>query len=222
MLGDEPNQSFSASRDDHVENTIKTNHHQRRLSIRGGQKGDSLGRQAFVRQRLSENLGDRRVAVKRLFAASKQDRVAALEAKGGSVCRHVRPGFIDDADEAQGRAHLSDAKTVVEHALLDDRAHGIREPSNLFEAVSHSAETLPIELKAIEHRLRQPHLLGGRHVLCVRLEHAIARLPAQGFSRPAQHGVLLLGARRRKDARGFFGSLSQARHERGQVITHRP
>ena len=48
VLGDEPNQSFSTSRDDHVQNTIKTNHHQSRLSIRGGQKCDGLGRQAFV------------------------------------------------------------------------------------------------------------------------------------------------------------------------------
>ena len=50
----------------------------------------------------------------------------------------------------------------------------------------------------------------------------MARLAAQGFGRPAQDGVLLLGARRRKDARGFFRSLGQARDERGQVICHGP
>jgi hypothetical protein len=99
VLGDEPNQSFSTSRDDHVQNTIKTNHHQSRLSIRGGQKCDSLGRQAFFLERLSEDRRDRRVALERLFAAPKQDRIAALEAKGGRVRCHVRPGFIDDSDE---------------------------------------------------------------------------------------------------------------------------
>ena len=123
--------------------------------------------------------------MERLLAASKQDRIAALQAKRRRISGHVGPGFIDDPDQPQGRAHLSDTKPVVQHALLDDGAYRVRERSDLIETVGDTVETLAIELEAIEHRLGEPHVPCGRHVVHVGFEHAIAGLSAQGFSRPA-------------------------------------
>jgi hypothetical protein len=76
--------------------------------------------------------------VKRLFPSAKEDCVAALQAKGRRVGGHIRPGFIDDPDEPQRCAHLSDAEAVGEHALLDDGANRIRELSDLIDTVGDS------------------------------------------------------------------------------------
>ena len=46
------------------------------------------------------------VAVPNVAAAAQDNRVAGLQAQGGNVQGYVGPGFVDDADHANGDASV--------------------------------------------------------------------------------------------------------------------
>ena len=55
---------------------------------------------------------DRRRRIQRIRAAAQDHRIAGLEAERAGVGRHVGPALVDDADDAERRAHALDMQAV--------------------------------------------------------------------------------------------------------------
>ena len=83
--------------------------------------------------------------------AAAQDRgVAGLQAQRAGVGRHVRPALVDDADDAERRAHALDVQAVGAIPLGDDVADRIGQFGDGADAVRHVAMRLVRQRQAVD------------------------------------------------------------------------
>jgi hypothetical protein len=75
-------------------------------------------------------------------AAAQDHRIAGLEAERAGIGRHVRAALIDDADDAERRAHAFDLQPVRAVPGGDDRADGIGQFGDGANAVGHGLHAL--------------------------------------------------------------------------------
>ena len=75
--------------------------------------------------RLRGDRGQHGVGVRRRRRAAQDDRVAGLQAQRGGVDRDVRPGLVDDGDDAERDAQHAHVEAVGQPPALDDLTHGV-------------------------------------------------------------------------------------------------
>ncbi len=73
---------------------------------------DGLLGQAAGDKLVGQDAMERAVGVDGFLAAAQDHRVAALDAEGGRVDRHVGAALVDHEDDAQRHAHLPDLQPV--------------------------------------------------------------------------------------------------------------
>ncbi len=103
----------------------------------------------------------------RLGTAAKNHAVAGLEAERRRVRGHVRPRFVDDADEPDGHAHLADFHAVRPPPHAEHLADRIGKRRDLAQTVRHGLDALGVQRQSVDHGLGQALLFGGNKVLLV-------------------------------------------------------
>ena len=71
----------------------------------------AFGQAGFFQAGLDHG-AQRHVAVQGFRAATQDGGVAGLQAQAGRIHRHVGPGFVEDANLAQGGAHLAQLQAI--------------------------------------------------------------------------------------------------------------
>ena len=130
-------------------------------------KADGIGGQAVFVQGLTEQFGNRAVAVYGLAAAAQDAGVAGFQAQGGGIGGYVRPRFVDDADDAERYAHFADLKAVRAGAEFVHFSHGVGQGGNLAQAFADVVYARVGKLQAVEHGGVQSFCFGVFHVLAV-------------------------------------------------------
>ena len=156
--------------------------------------------------------GDGLVAADRLGAAAQNGRIAGLETQPGGVRRHVRPRFVDDADDAQRHAHPSDLDAGRPVLEIGDLADGIGQRGDGLESRRHRVDRVGIERRAGRRTRRHARRPSRRR----RLRHS-PRSSAAASSRMAaaiaiSAAFLALRVGPRDVARGGARRLADALH----------
>ena len=121
-----PDQAFAAARNDHVEIAVEAVQHLADGGAVGGRHQlDGIFRQAGRLQPFDQAGMDGGGRIERIRAAAQDHRIAGLEAERAGIRRHVRPALIDDADDAERRAHALDMQAVRPVPCGDDLADRI-------------------------------------------------------------------------------------------------
>ena len=170
--GDE---TFAATRDDHVDHAAHAQH----LADCG-----PVGRRDHLDRVLgqpgrAQSLKHRRVdgpgAVETLGTAAQNHRVAGFEAERAGIRRHVRSALVNDADDADRRPHAADFETRWPVPLGHDGADRIRLAGDGTDPLGHAPDPVGGQEKPVEHRGAQTFLTAGYHVARVRLKDDVAR-----------------------------------------------
>ncbi len=112
------------------------------------------------------------------FRSAPQDhRVSGLEAKRARVGGDVGAGFVDDADDAQGRAHPFDVKAARAVPFGDDFAHGIILRGDRAKAVANALDAGLVKHQTVEHGIGKALFAAKHHILPVRGDNFIAARP---------------------------------------------
>ena len=123
-------QALAAARHDHVEIAGKALQHLADGGAVGGRHQlDRIFRQSRFDEPFDEAGMDGRRGIERIRAAAQDHRIAGLEAERAGVGRHVRPALVDDADDAERRAHALDLQPVRPVPFGDHLADRIGSPA---------------------------------------------------------------------------------------------
>jgi hypothetical protein len=94
---------------------------------------------------------------------------SAFQADRGGVGGHVRAGFVDDADDADGDGHLLHVQARRAHLSFQHAPHRVRQGRDFEQALAHVGVDLVADAQAFEQRRGQSGLFGLGHVLGIRL-----------------------------------------------------
>ena len=133
-------------------------------AVGGRHQLDGVFRQVGGLQPLDQAGMDGGGGIERIRAAAQDHRIAGLEAERAGIRRHVRPALIDDADDAERRAHALDMQAVRPVPCGDDVADRIAEFGDFADAVGHGADARRVELQPVHEGGRKPGL--PRHSRC--------------------------------------------------------
>ncbi len=100
-------------------------------------KLDRLLGQAARDQLVGQDAVECPVGVDGLLAAAQDHRVAALDAEGGGVDRHVGTALVDHEDDAERNAHLLDLQPVGPPARCDDLADRVGQRGDVSQRLRH-------------------------------------------------------------------------------------
>ena len=130
-------------------------------------------RQAGVLEALDQAGMDRLRGMQRIRAAAQDHGIAGLEAERAGIGGDVRPAFIDDADDAERRAHALDMQAVRAIPLGDDLADGIGSSAIGADAIGHAANAVRTSVSRsmegrgdspVSRRVLQVERIGGEDV----------------------------------------------------------
>ena len=174
FLGDRADQPLAAAGDDQVNGLLLLEEHVDALPVGERQHLDDGRIHLVADEHLLQHRGQGQVGADRLGAAAQDDRVAGLEAEGGGVDGHVRPGLVDHADHAERDPHATDGDTARPAAHLVDLAHRVVQGGDLAQAADHIGDALRADLQPVAHgrgdaarvrRSQVPLVLGEQVVL---------------------------------------------------------
>ena len=180
--------ALAAARHDHVERSAQPLQHLAdRLAGGEGRAGDRGFRQAGFDEAGDQAGVNRGGGMEAIGAAAQNHRIAAFEAERARIRRHVRPAFVDHADDAERRRDTLDPQPV---RPLESRQHApdrIGQCRDLFDAARHGLDARLVEREPIEEswrqsarfRLGQIAGIGGQD-----FTRTLAQLPSPGEQRP--------------------------------------
>jgi hypothetical protein len=155
--------------------------------------------------------------------AAQDRRVTRLEAQARRIRRHVRPRFVDDADDTQRHAHAADLDAARPVAKVGHLADRIGQRRDLLQPVRHRGDGLGGQLQPIDERRVVAGGFRRRHVRRIRREEP-GFVAQDRVGHREQRGVLGIGVGAcdfpSRDARGFaylphvggdIGNLGQSR-----------
>ena len=211
-------QALAAARHDHVNAAVEPGQHQaHRLAIGDRhQLNGGLGQTRRL-QPARQAFGDGAARCQTVRAAAQDHGVARLEAQTARIRGHVRPAFVDDADDAQRHPHARNVEPVWPRPVRNHGADRIGQVGDFLQTLGHGLDALGIQRQAIDERRRPAGRLRRRQILRVGIDDLIDR-PAQESRRRAQRVVLRVCGRLRQLARGLAGSLADAAHDRGGAL----
>ena len=150
LVLDAVDQALAAARHDHVDRAVEAGQHR---ADRGAVAGrHELDRRRPAGRRLGQALDqaavDRAGRAERVGAAAQDRGVAGLEAERAGVGGDVRAALVDDADDAERRAHALDVEAVRAVPGGDDRADRIGQGGDLLDALAPSPRCAPASASA--------------------------------------------------------------------------
>ncbi len=216
FVGHALDQALAAARHQHVDVAVH-----RREHAHGGTVGsrDRLHRilgQAGGGKALVQAGCDRLVRAHRFGAAAQDRRIARLEAQRGGVGGHVRPRFVDYADDAERHAHSADldaGRTVFE---LGDLTHRIGQCRDLAQTLGHRGDAFRVQRQPVDECLVVAGGARSRDIASVRCEQQ-ARIAFDRRRRGFQRRVLCPRRRSRDDARRGARAFADLAHVRGEI-----
>src|SRR5438132_1188506 len=194
-------QVLAAARHDDVHVFVHREEHPDRGAIRGHDHLHRVFRKAYRAKALVHARGDRQAGAHRFRAAAQDAGVARFQAQRRGVGGHVGTRFVDDADHAQGHAHLADldpGRLLLQFAHVADRIGQLRD---LLEALRHRFDAFLRERQAVDERRVLAGRARGLDVLDVRGEK-LFRVAPHGFGGGEKRAVLGVGPGARNLARG--------------------
>jgi len=178
-----------------------------------------FGRQFGHGQALLDAGGNCAVGIDRLGTATQDGGIAGLEAQARGVNGHVRSRLIDDADHAQGHAHLADLNTGRQVTHIADFTDGVRQLGHLTQAFDHVVDTCRGQRQTVQQgRFQAIGAAVGQVQFVGRGEFGARSI--QSISGGQQGTVLLRGARTGDQPRGLTGSATQAGHVVKNGLSH--
>ena len=137
---------------------------------------------------------DGTVGMDRLTATAEDGGIAGLETQRGGIRGDVGPAFVNDADGADGHAHLLDLDAVGACPLVHHLADGIRQCGHLLDAGCHRLDAGIIEPQAVQHGCGKPFFPARLEILLIRLKQG-GGLAADRDRHRAQDLVFLRGGK---------------------------
>jgi hypothetical protein len=155
--------------------------------------------------------GDGLVGAQGLAAAAQDGGVAGLQAQRRGVRRDVGPGLVNDADDAQGYAHLADLDARGATLDVADLAHRVGQRGDLLQALGHGFDPLGGERQAVDQGCIQAFGSGGLQVLAVGFQQLRLAI-AYGAGHGEQRVVLGLGGGGGHEPAGLPGLAAEGLH----------
>ena len=167
--------------------------------------GNELNRiriDSAFRQRSPDALRNRKIGGKGIASSLQDAGVSRLKAQPEGVRRHVRSGFINDADHAERNPSFFDPKPIGADKAVQNLSHRVGQRAYLSEALSHGTDPVPGEPQPVHQTGMHSLRLSICNVLCIRRKNPVL-IADQSLRRSKKRPVL------------FF-----LRHA-GQIIFHR-
>jgi hypothetical protein len=140
-----------------------------------------------------------------LGAAAQDRRAAGLEADTAGIRGHVRPGLVDDADDAERHAHALDREAIWPRPFPQHGTDGIAEGGDLLQPLGRGLDPLLVELQPVEQCAGQVLLLGRRHVARIGRQDRVAHFPHRRRRRHQRLALRLSGCQRELGCRRARG-----------------
>ena len=122
------------------------------LLARLGQRLDGVSRQPGGGQALAHHVEQDGVGVDGQAGAAQHADVARLDAQGGGVDGDVRPGLVDDQDDAQRDAQLVRRHAVGQLEPADGGAHRIGEGDHVADGGGQPGNAVGRQRQAVDDR----------------------------------------------------------------------
>ena len=180
---DSLDESGSAARDQHVD-VAACLHHRRGALASVFVDGVDQRRVESVRgERVVDHRHCRRVRALCVVPSAQYGGVAGFEAQAGHIHGHVRPGFVDHADNADGHVHLIEPQPVLQRVSALDLADRIGQRGHVANAFGAGGDARLVEPETVE--LPGVHAPSGcgLHVLPAMVEASASSASAIACSR---------------------------------------
>ena len=186
--------------DDQINLTLGADHLEHLIAI-GAQHRDGAIRHARACERGHHHITEDAVGAGGDAAATKHDRIAALQSQRRGIGRDVGPAFIDDPDHTQRHTRLEDLEPVGHPPPRIHDAHGVGQGGNCADALCHGIQPRVVEQQAVHHRGGGIGLPGGLHILGI-LGDDLGRSRGEGPRHGLQRVHLVAGAHHGQCATG--------------------
>ena len=199
LLLDPGDQALAAARHDDVDMPVHAQHGADRRPV--GRRDDlhRVFRQAGGAQAVAQAVDDRARGVEALPAAAQDGGVAGFQAQRASVGGDVGPGFVDDADHAERRAHPGNAQAVGPVPLGGDAADRVGQGGDRLQPLRHRLDAFRVQGQPVDE---------GAVDVPARRIFEVACVCVQQFAFPRPQG------RRRRRQRRVLRRLGRAGHDR--------
>ena len=149
--------------------------------------------------------------------AAAQDRgIAGLQAERAGIGGHIRPAFIDDADDAERHPHALDGQAVRPRPGFGDVADRVGERAHGLDAGGDTFDLGGVEREAVEQRTGHAVALGLGNVLGVGGEN-LGLLRADRRRHGVERTVFLRCRRLRQNLGGGARAAADLGHPFSQV-----
>ena len=150
----------------------------------------------------------------RIRTATQDRSIAGLQAQRAGIGGDIGATFIDDADNADRRAHALDRHTIRALPFRQHFADGILELGDDFEALGHGLDARLIQDQTVEERAGDTGRLGVGDISFIGGDD-LAGPHADGRGHCQQRLFLLPGRRQRQNARSLAGAPADVLHQIG-------
>src|SRR5690606_17776837 len=220
FVGQAGDEALAAARDDDVDPFRVGDHFAHGGAVGGVHDLHGVRRQPGGFQAGLDDGAQGAVGMEGLAAAAPDGGVAGSEAQGGGGDGHVRPGFVDDADHAQGHAHAGHAHAVGPGGGFAEAADRVGHGGDLEQAFDHQVQRPVGQAQAVHHRSIQPAFGGGAQIARVFFLQPGAA-GAQAVGHGPQGGGLGGAGGRAQDAGRLPGLAAQGLHGKtGGGVVH--
>ena len=167
FLGDTLNQSLAAARYEHVDMLVHRRQQADNRAIGGRDQLHRVLRQPGNGEPLTNAHRDGLIRMQGLRAAAQDAGISRLEAKGSGVGGDVGTRFVDNADDAERHAHVTDLDAARPKFELTYFADGIGQRRDFAHAFGHCRDARCVEREAIDKRRIAARAARRRDVLRV-------------------------------------------------------
>lgn len=187
-----------------------------RGAVGRGHELHGVGGQAGGGERLLKQGGEGGVCIENLLTAAQDARVARFEAENGAVDGDVGTRFVNDADDADGHAHLADAQAVGTGPVVERFANGIGERGHLADGFGEVRDAFGREREAVDHGLAQAGGLGAGEIFGVGRQQ-VGGGGGEEIGELEEGGVFLFRRSRGQHKRGRAGAAGEIGDEFGKI-----
>ena len=202
-------QAFAATRHDDVDVFRMT---QQRADCRAIGRRNHLhagARQARAFETRVHAGRDGLVRMQGFRAATQDGGVAGFQAQRGGIRRHVRPCFVNDADDAERHTHVADLDAGRAVGEIGDDADRVGERGDFAHAGRHRRHARRIQREPIAHRGVEP---GGRREIARIGGQDVGATPIDLVGDGEQRLVLRVRGRARERHRRRAGRAAEFGH----------
>ncbi len=212
-------QARSPSRDHDVDEAAGLDQMRHAGAVGTGKQRHDVGLESLCGHRCSQRGDERIVRLGRRRASAQKHRVAGLQRQPECVDRDVRPSFVDDADDAERNALLTQLQAVGQRAPAQHLADRVGQAGDLTQSGGDAVDALGIERQPVEHGVRRARSPGRVEIALVGGQDLV-HLRKHGVGGGMQRAVLGFGGQRGQCACRDAGPPGGGVDLRAQVRQH--